>query len=85
MLNVKIKEKHKKDCFALRCYRDGTWSSPWGLFSQVLYLSRSGTNHTHANYRWWQVVCNDPKCPAWAIISEQEILNLMPTGEQEAK
>lgn len=80
-LGFRVLTGHSKDCYAIKNTRNGSWSTPWAYMSEPIeYRDAIGRRCKSGHYRWLHVRCNCTHCPAWGIVRENDILEMLPHG-----
>lgn len=67
-MDIKYKNKHKKDCGAIEAYKKGRWLSAWA-YPELTWDRSIG---------WIKFICNDTQCKAEAWIENNEFCALIP-------
>ncbi len=60
---TKLIHKHKKNCDAVRLYKEGTWSTPWYLKETYLYHYKNVG----------RLICNSADCKGEVRVDLHEI------------
>ena len=97
-MNPLLINEHKSDC-------KGHKKIPWAFLpdkksyihkvlrnTQKYKGNKSGRPHQKGHYTWYQIICNDPSCPAiirvpeeWLLIQIQNYFNILPESESDIR
>ena len=78
-MNIRRKNKHLKDCAAMKAVKDGTWKTPWAYPELAIANRFANKTETHRGYvGWLKVRCNDTRCPAELWVRNDEFLQGLP-------
>ena len=75
------KKPHKYGCFAVEEVRRGFWKSPWA-YPELFFANKFGneTKTGRGTKSWVKVKCNDPSCPAYLLVDNDELMATLPHG-----
>lgn len=61
--------EHRKDCSAMKYYREGTWDTPWAGYVHNTFRGDITGRRNVGNTQWIVVRCNCVKCKALLLIN----------------
>lgn len=73
-MKTRLLVKHKKDCWAVKSVKNGTWRTSWsGIVEQSTSRAKDGSNRG-TGYFWHHIPCNCPNCPGVLLVKFDEDL-----------
>lgn len=85
-LKTRLVADHSPGCIGMKCFRDGSWPTPWFLTREVVYRDVTGGRRGHS-YRWLVAACNTTSshpCEAKLLINDESILEAVPPSLQQS-
>lgn len=85
-MKTKVIGKHSEDCYAIRNFKNGTWSTPWAFITDEVTSGRKNAPVAKNGHdRWVYAICNCTTCSAKIAIRERDILDLISKPVRERK
>jgi len=68
-------------------HKAGAWGDwefhEWAFTGKSVKADRRAWRNPHmVSANWWEVRCNNPHCPALAIINKEDLLGMLPPAPQ---
>lgn len=79
-MEIKRKNKHIKDCGAVRHVKDGVWKSAWA-YPKLVWANKYGneTPKRSGYVPWLKIICNDISCHAELWVRNDNFLEDLPS------